>query len=309
MIYYRKFPRADQKAAVVISSGRTECMFKYDETIYDLFQDGYSVYIHDHRGQGYSSPTTGRGKHPEHGHGPGHVERFEYYVEDLNQFLNEVVRPEQRELTGRDDNLLLLGHSMGGCIASLYIEKYPRVFRGVALCAPMHEPNVGLLPGIAVETIAGLRRLKGQPEKYAGQGGPYNELPFDERTMKKEALTHSPKRYRRVRRMFARHKETRVGGASYGWVHEALNAADRCIDNANKIQIPVLLLQATEDIAVTSSGQLQFSQALNAAHPNRCRLQPIRGGYHELLVESDEYRDPAVSLIKEFFAKHALGGN
>ena len=52
-IRYRIFERSSQKAAVVISSGRTECMFKYDETIYDLYQKGYSVYIHDHRGQGF----------------------------------------------------------------------------------------------------------------------------------------------------------------------------------------------------------------------------------------------------------------
>ncbi len=63
-IKYRIFERADEKAAIVISSGRTECMFKYEETIYDLYEEGYSVYIHDHRGQGFSGPTIGTEKDP-----------------------------------------------------------------------------------------------------------------------------------------------------------------------------------------------------------------------------------------------------
>ena len=56
-IRYRIFALSDRPAeqgAIVISSGRTEGMIKYQELIYDLSRQGYSVYIHDHRGQGYS---------------------------------------------------------------------------------------------------------------------------------------------------------------------------------------------------------------------------------------------------------------
>src|SRR5262245_46854208 len=46
----RSFVRPAQVGAVVICSGRTECMLKYQELIYDLYEAGYSVYIFDHRG-------------------------------------------------------------------------------------------------------------------------------------------------------------------------------------------------------------------------------------------------------------------
>ena len=37
--------------SVAISSGRIESLIKYKEIIYDLYENGYSVFIHDHRGQ------------------------------------------------------------------------------------------------------------------------------------------------------------------------------------------------------------------------------------------------------------------
>lgn len=303
-IHYRVFEQADQKSAVVISSGRTECMFKYDETIYDLFRKGYSVYIHDHRGQGFSGATTRGERDSAHGHGPGHVEKFNYYVDDLHDFVTQVVQPAQRRLSGTDKDLFLLAHSMGGGIASLYIEKHRRVFKAAALCSPMHEPDLGLLPGIAVESLAGLKELKGAQEDYARGGGPYDKTDFHPKTAKKSAMTHSPQRYERVRSAFEKHKNTRVGGASYGWVGQAIDAAEYARRHSGDIEIDVLLLQATEDVAVTADGQNEFCNTLNASHPGRCTLYPVEGAYHELMVESDLYRDKALLQISGFFEKH-----
>jgi len=54
-IYYKIFKQeSNEKAAIVISTGRTEAAIKYKELIYDLYNNGYSIYIHDHRGQGLS---------------------------------------------------------------------------------------------------------------------------------------------------------------------------------------------------------------------------------------------------------------
>ena len=57
-IRYRKFEVENQKGAIVISSGRTECMLKYKEVVFELTKEGYSVYIFDHRGQGFSDRLT-----------------------------------------------------------------------------------------------------------------------------------------------------------------------------------------------------------------------------------------------------------
>jgi len=57
-IKYVAILKDDDKGAVVISNGRTESYIKYKELAYDLGQQGYSVYIHDHRGQGFSGRMT-----------------------------------------------------------------------------------------------------------------------------------------------------------------------------------------------------------------------------------------------------------
>ena len=78
-IYYRKFeikPPAEEVGAIVISNGRTESMAGYPELIWDLHQQGYSVYILDHRGQGFSTRLL---PDPQ----KSYVEKFEDYVDDL----------------------------------------------------------------------------------------------------------------------------------------------------------------------------------------------------------------------------------
>jgi lysophospholipase len=54
-LHYRYAHHNEAKSIIVISSGRVECAAKYAELIYDLHQNGHSVFIHDHRGQGLST--------------------------------------------------------------------------------------------------------------------------------------------------------------------------------------------------------------------------------------------------------------
>jgi lysophospholipase len=43
-----------RETAIIVSNGRTESFLKYKEVIYDLYTQGHSVFIVDHRGQGLS---------------------------------------------------------------------------------------------------------------------------------------------------------------------------------------------------------------------------------------------------------------
>ena len=51
---------------------------------------------------------------------------------------------------------------------------------------------------------------------------------------------------------------------------------------------------------VTASGQDEFCANLNAARPDGCRLQRIPGALHELFVERDEHRLPALGAALDF---------
>ena len=102
----------------------------------------YSVYILDHRGQGFSGRMVEDTQ-------IGHVEKFNDYVTDLNTFVLDVAKP-----ANAGQNLFLVAHSMGGCIGSLYIETYTDDIDATILCSPMHQPSTGFIPERLAEMVA-----------------------------------------------------------------------------------------------------------------------------------------------------------
>jgi lysophospholipase len=294
-IRYRTFTRPDQRGAIAISSGRTECMLKYREVINDLYQEGYSVYILDHRGQGFSGRML-----------PdlqiGHVAKFEDYVKDFKTFVATVIAPSQEAVraAGGGGPLFLLAHSMGGCIASLYLEDEGNRgdFDAAVLCSPMHEPSTGFIPPNLTQTAADIKGIAGREDHYALGKGPYQDVAFDAiKDKARDALTHSKERYEEIRTLYNANHDIKVGGPSFQWVSQAITAGWIARQGADRIEIPVLLLQAGADEIVTPQGQKAFQERAG----DRCNLVTIPGAYHELLVESDEYRGHALDLIRDFF--------
>ena len=96
-------PHARPKAAVVIVHGIGEHSGRYAHVAAHLLLHDYAVYAFDLRGHGRSE-----------GHPRVYVASFDEYVSDLDCFLADV-RKEHR------GPLFLLGHSMGGGIAALYV--------------------------------------------------------------------------------------------------------------------------------------------------------------------------------------------
>ena len=109
-IYYRVFEQPSSKRAILISSGRTEATIKYKELIFDLYNNGYSIYIPDHRGQGQSGRMT---ENPE----MGYIDTFQFYIDDMKYFYDHYLKPESYKKT------YLLAHSMGGAIGMTYIQQ------------------------------------------------------------------------------------------------------------------------------------------------------------------------------------------
>ena len=106
-IHYGYVTTPVPKAAIVISHGFTECMPKYYEMIYYFAKAGYSVYMVEHRGHGFSERSVSDMSMVT-------VNSFDDYVSDLDMFIREIVMKRE----GRRP-LYLYGHSMGGAIAAL----------------------------------------------------------------------------------------------------------------------------------------------------------------------------------------------
>ncbi len=292
-IRYRHMIGEGEKGDIVIVNGWGETYLKYRETAYDLYRHGYSVYVYDHRGQGLSGRML---DNPQ----IGHVRDFNNYIEDLRTFYRQVVAQHE------EGNLYLLAHSMGGAIATLYLERYPDDFHAAALCSPMMEINTGVVStAVSCKVAEWLRelrqRIEWQPD-FVPFTGPYDKRPFSE-----NRLTHSRIRYELFTSIYEERPGVQVGGPSYAWVNESCRAGRQARQEAGRINIPILVLQAGEDRLVTAEGQRIFCDNLAAGGRSQCfggGPYPVNDGYHELLMEKDEYRIPTLTAIMNFFEAH-----
>lgn len=270
------------KGTIVFSSGRTESVVKYKELVYDLYQNGYTVVAMDHRGQGRSGRML---SDPE----KGYVADFNDYVDDLHQFYQQIVLPLSPEKP------YLLCHSMGGAIGALYNIKYPEHFQKIVFGSPMFGINSPLPEMVAKGILAlssGINSLFGEESWYfLGQGKMQHE-PFAG-----NALMQSEQRYQIFLDMTKDYPDTRLGGVTIGWLNAALTGMETVLQQASKITAPTLLLQAGNDKVVANSAQQQACKQM----PN-CVLKVIPQAEHELYMESDTYRIPALNAALAFFA-------
>ena len=283
VINYAYVVHPEAKGSVVVSPGRIEGLVKYKETVYDLYQSGYSVFIIDHRGQGQSGRMT---DDPEQ----GHVEEFDDYVEDLHHFYTHVVA------RNTSHKPMLLCHSMGSAIGALYVLKHPDHFSKVAFSAPMF----GVRPVLPDWFVSGLlavcgfvnRLFSDHPWYFPGQG-PYAPAEFND-----NVLTHSEVRYRIFRQEYESHPQNKLGGVTIGWLKAAQIAMNTIENNAHRFPIPVLHMQAGGDRVVDNQRQSRVCGRI----PEILHMT-FDDAHHELLMEADNTRVPVMEAVFEFFAK------
>jgi len=276
-IYYKYFLQDSlEKGAIVISDGRTEAAVKYKEVIYDLFKNGYSVYIHDHRGQGLSGRMLADTD-------MGYVDEFNYYIDDMKYFYDHFVAKHNHE------NIYLLAHSLGGAIGVTYLEEHPADFKAAAFSSPM----LGF--DFPVCNVIGL--LTGDEPEYASGHTNYEDGIdlFEENT-----LTGCEIRYDRMNQIFEENPDARLGGATYQWVYKSCKQFDVIFENISTIKTPLMLFSAGDEEIVCPAAHNDFIEKLNALG-----MEPeaylVDGAKHELLIEKDEVRIPVLTKILDFY--------
>ncbi|MGB0936692.1 MAG: alpha/beta fold hydrolase [Colwellia sp.] len=278
---------------LIIVPGRGESYIKYQEFAYDIYNEGYDLFIIDHRGQGLSERSL------ENTH-KGYVEKFQYYVEDLSAFVNDIVLPSCQEKP------FMLAHSMGGAIATTYLQQNPNIVKAAVLAAPMLAiPSHGLpyfLAKIIVSIGQFLEQLFTDTSWYfLGQEN------FKQDTFEENQLMHSKARYKKFSELYINNPTVQLGGVTFQWVYESLNAIEDIFSNAHQLKTPVIVLQGSEDTIVDISGQDRFCNALNQVNAKVCpNAVPItfEGAYHELFFEKDNIRNKAISTSLAWFDSH-----
>ena len=111
------------KAVVLLAHGYAEHAGRYEHVAERLTDAGYAVYAVDHWGHGQSDGTS------------GYVPRFSAFTDGMAELLTLV------EVNHGDVPRLLLGHSMGGLISTLFLIERQAAFVGAALSGPAIVPG------------------------------------------------------------------------------------------------------------------------------------------------------------------------
>ncbi|TPE48322.1 alpha/beta hydrolase [Amaricoccus solimangrovi] len=270
------------RGTVLVLPGRTEYIEKYGAVIGRLRALGFGAAVIDWRGQGLSDRYP---PYPER----GHVEDFRAYQDDLDALLAapEVARGPRP--------LLLLCHSMGGCVGLRALIERPELAAGV-FSAPMWGIRVGRVARILVGPLTGTAvRLglghRGMPG--AARGAPPG--------MEGNPLTSDSAAFLRAARQIAEHPELGLGPPSVRWTSAAFReiAALRRLPSPSR---PMLgFLGSDETVVDPADIRARFARTPDA------ELVPCPGARHEILMERPETQTLVWSRIAAFLDRVAPG--
>ena len=271
---------ADSSNTLVIVPGRAETEHKYAELLYHLKDSGLRVLVCFVRGQGQSSMVL-------YDSNKCHVERFLHYRQDLENMLNYMdVGP----------NFKLMGFSLGGLISLEFCfnTSYPFKPQSVALIAPFLGitypfPSKLLYPALKI-----LCNIRAFALAYTPHGKEYVRTPFEE-----NFHSHSPLRYNLYHDYYATHPQLALAGPTYKFVKCCMQAQLRLQKIKCSFNFPSLFLGAGADMVVSTKATKEFCQK-HQEDPIPPRYELIPHAYHDILNETDNYRNPALSKALNF---------
>ena len=282
-IHYEEYLNENAEANVVISHGFTESTEKFREMIYCFLKMDFSVFIVDHRGHGRSfryNPSQ-----PQ----VVAIRNFEEYVEDLNCFINTIVRPDS---AGKP--LYLYAHSMGGAIAVQYLQTSPDVFDKAVLSAPMIEAQMPIPPAVTLAMTGFFRLIGKRDDKVFVHKG------FNPNANYKDSHDTSEARFEYYKAKRIANPMLQTSAASYNWVREAVRVVKKNLDPARcaRIKCPVLLCQPETDTSVVSERENDFIKLV----PNG-QLRQFPDSRHEIYASIDSTLLMYLQAIEEFLKK------
>ncbi len=288
--YYAMNP--DAAGTIVVVHGFCEFIGKYRELLYTFYHAGYNVFFYEQRGHGDSQRET---KHE----GFIYVKSFDQYIEDLKWFMDKKVLPtvgmKKTAAQLEQHPLFLFAHSMGGAVGTYFLEEYPEYFDAAVLSSPMHRMFTGNLKSWQIRLLSSVANLLRMGKKPApGQGG------FDPNEAYETSCSLSPARFAYVLEQRRSHPQYQMGGATFSWVGSGVRTGEKILENAGKIDIPVLILQAEHDDLVDIKAHEEFAEKAG-----NVRIVRFDGAKHEIMNGTDEMVDRFYQEIFSFYRKQA----
>ena len=144
-VYKWSHEEIEPKAVIQIAHGMSETAIRYEEFAKNLTEQGYVVYINDHRGHGNTAKTIDNLGYLAEKDG------FTCLVKDMNTLTN-IIKEEHEDLP-----VFLFGHSMGSFASQRYIMEYGENLDGLVLSGSNGKHGIKLK---AAELIASMEIKK-----------------------------------------------------------------------------------------------------------------------------------------------------
>ena len=277
-IAYSCFKAEREKAVILFLTGRAEYFLKYLPFFGRMNELGFTVFSLDHRGQGASGRILDESE-------KGYVENFDFYVDDAEDLLKNTVLKYAKK-----KDVFLVSHSMGGTVSLLLAARCPDIFKKIVFTSPMWG-LIYTMPETLVKIIVKGACCLGFSRFYAiGKSAKDYLRPFE-----KTHHTHSFEKYIAQQSFVTQNRSFALGGPTFKWVAESMKAMKKLPEAAKKVKVPVLLVQAENDMVVNNN-----AQNIVAANFANCRKTLIEKGFHELLNEEKEFYEKTVSVISDF---------
>ncbi len=283
------------EAIVVCLPGFREFGEKYFELAHDMLERNIGFWVIDWAGQGQSERFL---QDPLKVHSLG----IEKNVQDLNQFLDDYVKPAAVHPDVGRLPVFLLGHSMGAHIGLRFLHSYSsNLVRGAAFSAPLVAiRQFAPYPDFISKIVSCFIRLSS--ERYVPGGETMAEL-AREATPGTGYYSSDPERDNLHKSWFTQQEALRVNGPTYGWLAEILKS---CLilqkkSYLRKIELPVLIATAGKDFIVSSKATKKLASRLPQGE-----LLELNDAQHEIFMERDEIRNAFLSKFDEFIHRTVL---
>jgi len=237
-------PHGTPRASLVIVHGLRDHGGRYAQLARELSRRGWAVFAADLRGHGRSQGRRAT------------VQRFDQYVGDLALTVAHV------RSWLPDAPLFVLGHSMGGTIASLYAERPEAVLDGLVLSAPALLSYVSVAEACGANFLADIAPFEPRLEIDLSK---WSRLPRVIEDNRKDPLVYQPS-----------------GPIATGVL--LLEASSQALHEAPYVRVPTLVMHGTADAITDPAGSRAFFQRIRSSDKT---LKLYRGLFHDLWNEPE----------------------
>ncbi|MEM6751707.1 MAG: lysophospholipase [Cyanobacteria bacterium P01_C01_bin.38] len=261
-LYYQSWhPQGSPEAVLIIIHGHGGHSGIFPLMVEYLIEHNYAVYSFDLRGNGRSPGQR------------GYINSFAEFREDLKSFLDLVKVKEPNQ------NLFIIGQSMGGTIALDYVLRESLQLKGLILLAPALELGVSSWKLLAGKILSGIL-----PRFSLATGIDFNAASRDPKAV--AAIKEDPLRHSRGTARLAT---------------ELLNTIEWIETHIVEIKVPLLILHGGADRVTLPQSSRIFFERLTLADKER---QEYPGSYHEL--HSDINYQEVLRDMEDWIQRHLL---